>query len=116
MSRDSITKAEKSNETWAPDIGDVLYGKLLSITDVKFSDREAKLATIDDEETGPTSFWLKAVLKSEFERLGVMRDDVVGVKYLGKAPGKKYFDYIVEREDGRGPLAKELDQTAGVDV
>jgi len=110
MSRESITKAEKSNETWEPGIGDVLYGKLLSITKVRFSDRESKLATIDDEELGPTSLWLKAVVDSEFARLGVMEGDIVGIKYLGQAPGKKYFDYIVEKENERVPFIDDLDE------
>ena len=76
-------------------VGDFLIGKVLDIRTVPTRVGERKLMEIRTKK-GDFALWLShKVLEQEIERKGIKAGDIVGIKYLGREQGKRYYNYIV---------------------
>lgn len=93
---DEIKRADKASSQWLPKPGECIAGVVVGFREFVTKFGKGRSADIRCEEDGVVrSVLLRAVLKSEFEKQGIEVGDEVGIKYVGKAEGKIYHDFIV---------------------
>lgn len=102
-------------EPWKPNPGDKVVGKLVKVSYIEGKEFAGyplyELQTDDGTLVEVHAF--HQVLQNEIHRQNVTEGDRLGIKYLGKADGKKYENYrvLVERGDGPRPEKSEPEQT-----
>ena len=75
--------------------GDTLIGKVLSIRQVNTRVGPRKLLEIRTSD-GDYAVWLShKVLEEELQRKEVKAGDFIGIKFLGRPKGKRYYLYSV---------------------
>ena len=95
-------------ESWNYRIpGNVIIGKIVNrsngiVTPLGTSDLiEIEATNINGKELAKAetrTVWLTKVLKTEIERLKIDIGDGIGLKALGKRPGKRYYDFVVLKQ------------------
>jgi len=85
-------------EVWNPKTGDSLIGTVVRIAEPMTSVGQRKVIELQDGKGKMHSLWMRQVLQSEFERQDVKEGDLVGIKFLGKVKGKRYFGYRVVKK------------------
>ena len=79
--------------------GTVISGKITrreSVPTPKGKQAEGRILELETEK-GNFSIWEKTVLTSNLDRIDAQVGDHVSIECLGKAKGKNYYDFIVEK-------------------
>jgi len=75
--------------------GDTIIGKVLNIRTVFTRIGQRKLLEIRTSD-GDYAIWLsRKVLEEELTRQDVKPGDYIGIRFLGRQPGKRYYNYAV---------------------
>jgi len=78
-------------------VGDTLIGKVLAIRTVNTKVGQRKLMEIHTSN-GDYAIWLShKVLEEEINRKDVKVGDYIGIRFLGRPQGKRYYMYIVTK-------------------
>lgn len=75
------------------EVGYTVEGTVKRIAEVGTDNR--MLAEIDDIDVGMVTIWLSTVLVNQFHRQQIEEGMYVGIRYLGKAEGKTYYNFDV---------------------
>lgn len=75
--------------------GDTIIGKVLNIRTVFTRIGQRKLLEIRTSD-GDYAIWLsRKVLEEELTRQDIRPGDYIGIRFLGRQPGKRYYNYAV---------------------
>ncbi len=75
--------------------GYTIEGTVKRIDEVQVDGKPSMLAEIDDNEIGMCTVWLSTVLVNQFKRQQVDEGMYIGIRFLGKADGKNYYNFDV---------------------
>ena len=88
---------EEYPDTWNPEVGDKLIGKVTGIREPMTSVGQRKVAEITTEDGKTYSVWMRRVIEEEFKRKNIDVGTKIGIKYLGIPEGKRYHNYKIVR-------------------
>lgn len=108
---DLLGQLDRDQVSWNPNVGDEVVGKVLSITPADSAYGRYPLLMLD-VPNGPICLVhaFHAILRNEIDKLGVVENDTIAIRYLGRDGSKEMARYRVALR--RGPGGKGYDPTA----
>ena len=77
------------------EVGYTIEGTVKRIASVVVDGKPSMLAEIEDKDIGLCTVWLSTVLENQFVRQQIIEGYYIGIRFLGKAEGKPYYNFDV---------------------
>lgn len=88
-------RLDTNAQGWRPEVGEKLVGIILEVSEGESEYGRYPLLIVDSTGDYIAVHAFHTVLKNELSRLRPQPGDTIGIKYLGKPPGKSYESYRV---------------------